>query len=53
MIESQRSIKGVIMAENKTDDNVSRPSDHYRTDGISYIFSSHARWQDLGDPSLT
>ena len=40
------------MAKIKTDENASGALDQDQTDGISCVFSSHAMWQDIGDPYL-
>ena len=40
------------MAETKIDKNAYRALDQDRTDGVSYISSSSATWQNLSGPSL-
>ena len=51
MIYSQPSIKGVIIVEIKTNENASGALDHDQTNDVSCVFSSYAKWLDLGDPS--
>ena len=40
------------MTEIKTNENASGALDQDKMNGVSYVSSSHATWQNLGGPSL-